>query len=238
MNKCLIFFIGSCLASLYHVIGYRMPKGENWLTGHSRCPKCQTPLKLWQLIPLLSYSLQRGSCQSCRVRISWVYPIFEAIGGFFFLIPYLIYPEPLQWLTAWLFLSLLLIITISDFYYQLILNRVLTFFLGLFLFLPDFSFIGMIIGFLTMALLAQLGKVLLGKEALGGGDVKLYALIGGILGPVLVFFSLFIASFLALIYAVAFKSRLLPFGPFIAAASYFCLFLGPYLLEKLFLSYI
>ena len=146
---------------------------------------------------------------------------------------------------SWAFLSMLIIITVSDIYYQLILDKVLLFFsavlLILYIIYPQYDLVsGLIgggVGFLTLYAVGLLGQFLFRKEALGGGDIKLYAVIGFVLGISSTFLSLFLAAVFALIYMLMFmedKTKPLGFGPFIAIASYLCLFYGSSLLNWYF----
>lgn len=245
----LIFIIGASLGSFYHMVGYRMPIGENWMSDRSRCPGCSNELKFYELMPVISYVFQGGKCRSCRMKIKPIYLLSEIFSGFLFVFPVWFYGFD-GFLTgeiyvASAFLSMLIIITVSDIYYQLILDKVLLFF-GAVLFLlyaiyPQYDLvsglIGAGVGFLTLYAVGLMGQFLFKKEALGGGDIKLYAVIGFVLGISSAFLSLFLAAIIALIYILIFmkdKTKPLGFGPFIAIASYFCLFYGSLLLAWYF----
>ena len=245
----LIFFFGACLGSFYHVVGYRMPIGENWVSDRSRCPGCSHELRFYELMPVLSYVLQGGKCRSCGMKIKPIYLLSEIFAGLLFVFPVLFYGfegfESGAIYIAWVFLSMLIIITVSDLYYQLILDKVLVFFgailLILYVIYPQYDLasglIGAGIGFFTLYAVGLLGQFLFKKEALGGGDIKLYAVIGFVLGISSTFLSLFLAAVIALIYSLMFmkdKTKPLGFGPFIAIASYFCLFYGSSLLNWYF----
>ena len=230
-----IFILGACLGSFYHVVGYRMPAGQNWVTGRSKCSNCNRILSFRELVPIISYLLQKGRCQNCQGQIKALYFWLELLSGFLFVLPVYVYGiiEVRSILTSWLFLSMLLIISVSDIYYQLILNKVLLFF-GFFLLFHASNLMGALIAFLMMSGLACLGKALFKKEALGGGDIKLYLIIGLVLEPTLIILSLFLATLLALIYALIFvkdRSKPISFGPFIAISAYFCLFYGSHLIS-------
>ena len=146
---------------------------------------------------------------------------------------------------AWAFLSMLIIITVSDLYYQLILDKVLLFFgavlIILYVIYPNYhltsGLIGAGVGFLTLYGVGLLGQFLFKKEALGGGDIKLYAVVGFVLGIPNTFLSIFLAAILALIYLLFFvkdKTKPIGFGPFIAIAAYLCFFYGTSLLNWYF----
>lgn len=245
----LIFFLGSTLGSFYHVVGYRMPIREDWVSDRSRCPGCSHKLGFYELMPVFSYVLQGGRCRSCGMNIKPIYLLSEIFAGVLFAFPVCFYGfegfTTGQIYVAWTFLSLLIIITVSDIYYQLILDKVLLFF-GAVLFILYFIYpqcdlvsglIGAGVGFLTLYVVGLMGQYLFKKEALGGGDIKLYVVIGFVLGISSIFLSLFLAAVLALIYILMFmkdKTKPLGFGPFIAIASYFCLFYGASVLDWYF----
>lgn len=244
-----VFVLGASLGSFYHVVGYRMPKGENWVSDRSRCPRCDHQLKGYELIPVFSYVLQWGKCRSCGIKIPPIYLLAEILSGLLFVFPVWFYGLD-GFMTgeiyfAWVFLSMLIIITVSDIYYQLILDKVLLFF-GILLVLLQFIYpiqslgfrvSGALVGFFILYAIGLLGQFLFKKEALGGGDIKLYAVIGWVLGISSTLLSLFLAAIFALDYLLIFmkdKTKPLGFGPFIALSAYLCLFYGPFLLDWYF----
>ncbi len=241
-----VFVLGASFGSLYHVVGYRMPKGENWVSDRSRCPECDHQLRGYELIPMLSYALQGGKCRSCGIKIPFIYLLAEILSGLLFVFPVWFYGFQ-GFMTgeiylAWVFVSLLIIITVSDLYYQLILDKVLLFFSALLVLLQFIYPIhslgsrvsGALVGFFTLYAIGLLGQFFFKKEALGGGDIKLYAVIGWVLGISSTLLSLFLAAIIALFYIAIFmkdKTKPLGFGPFIALAAYLCLFYGQLLLN-------
>lgn len=242
----LVFFLGACLGSFYHVVGYRMPIGENFVSDRSRCPGCSQELRFYELMPVFSYLLQGGKCRSCQMKIKPIYLLSEIFTGLLFVFPVWFYAfegfETGATYIAWAFLSMLIIITVSDIYYQLILDQVLLFFgavlLILYIIYPQYDLtsglIGAGVGFSVLYGVGLLGQFLFKKEALGGGDIKLYAVIGFVLGISSTLLSLFLAAIIALVYVLLVmkdKTKPLGFGPFIAIASYICLFYGTVLIE-------
>lgn len=244
-----IFVIGACLGSFYHVVGYRMPIGENWVSDRSRCPGCSHELRFYELMPILSYLFQKGKCRNCQMKIKPIYLLSEIFSGLLFVFPVWFYGldgfHSGAIYIAWAFLSMLIIITVSDLYYQLILDKVLLFFgavlIILYVIYPKYDLtsglIGAGVGFLTLYGVGLLGQFLFKKEALGGGDIKLYAVVGFVLGIPNTFLSIFLAAILALIYLLFFvkdKTKPIGFGPFIAIAAYLCFFYGTSLLNWYF----
>lgn len=245
----LIFFLGCSLGSFYHVVGYRLPIGENWINDRSRCPGCGHQLRGFELIPVISYLIQGGKCRSCKMRIKLIYLLSEIVAGLLFIFPVYFYGfegfSDGSIFVAWAFLSMLIIITVSDVYYQLIPDQVLIFFgmvlILLYVIYPHYhlgqGLVGGVIGFATLYVIGLLGTLLFEKEALGGGDIKLYAIAGFVLGIAPMFLSIFMASVFALIFILGFmkdKSKPIAFGPFLALASYLCLFYGQLILNGYF----
>ena len=246
MEFILLFFLGATLGSFYHVVGFRMPIGENFINDRSRCSSCSKKLKFYELIPIVSYMLQWGKCRTCHSPIKPIYILSEILTGLLFLFPVWFYG--IKGFTsghifiAWTFLSLLIIISVSDIYYQLILDKVLLAFGGMLMFLyiiyPQYSLVSGLIGavfaFIILYVIGLLGQFLFKKEALGGGDIKLYAAIGFVLGISNTLLSLFLAAIFALVFILVFVKDInkpLSFGPFIALASYICLFYGAFVVN-------
>ncbi|MBP1042797.1 prepilin peptidase [Vagococcus sp. BWB3-3] len=220
-----IFIIGMCLGSFFMVVGYRVPKGET-LSGRSHCDACHHQLKAWQLIPGISYLLLKGKCHYCSSKIGVFSPVFEVISGVLFVMSAVLLQLTPETIVSFTMMSLLLIITVSDLEYQVIPNKVLLpfFILALVerLLIPQndywwYSFAGFLVGFLPLFLLTMVKD-----QSMGGGDIKLFAVLGIFIGPLQVLFVLFVASLVALIYYIVIflikrtSQKQVPFGPFIA----------------------
>lgn len=232
----LVFIIGTILGSFYLVVGTRAPKGENVITGRSRCDNCQHPLKWYELIPLLSFIWQRGKCNYCHQKIAIEHLLVEILTGSLFLFGYYYFHLTLNFYIYLAITSVAIIIFISDFKYMVILDSPIIIGSILVLLLQylegGFQHMGihLIYGFvlsLIMFLIKLLGDHLFKRESLGGGDIKLAFLIGITLGFPGIglrmgLISLIFASFLALPYAIANtylnKKNELPYGPFLIAS--------------------
>jgi len=224
-----VTFIGLVLGSFYNVVGIRVPNGES-LLGRSHCPKCGKTLGVIELIPVVGYLVLRGRCKECKSPISIKYPIIEFISGAFFLLLFVFYRENMvEYIVSISFVSLMLIVVVSDLYYQVVPDKILLIFLPIILVLRMIgdtmlwyeSLLGGILGFAFMYILAWYGEKRFKKQALGGGDIKLYFIIGLFLGVNLVFLSLFFASVVGLLYGfiVRKKTGYIPFVPFIFVGS-------------------
>jgi len=218
----LTFILGSSITSFLNVVAKSVPINENWWSRRSACPHCQTILTPLQLIPILSFLAGKGRCKSCHTKISILYPLAEIVGGLLFTLPLIFLSNPYpQLIQTWIFFSLLLTVTLTDLYYRLIPNKILIAF-GIPLFLMQPGIANGIAGFLFFYGAALLGKILFKKDTIGGGDMKLYLVIGLVLDIQSLFLSITISSAIALIYVLIFarnKYAPIPFAPFIALGS-------------------
>ena len=238
-----VFIYGLLFGSFFNVVGYRIPNNMSIIKPRSACPKCKHQLEWYELIPVLSFLIQKGKCRNCNCKISLFYPLVELLTGILFLISYLVFGFSFQFIMALLVSSFLVIVIVSDFNYLVISDEVTIFFsiasvlLQIFFFGWETALSGIIYGifmFLFMYFIMLFGYKIMKEEAMGGGDVKLMFFIGTILGminPISLsdfstycllinsFFEIFISSCLAIPFAIfnffSKKERVVPFGPFL-----------------------
>ena len=249
LNYMLIFILGLIVGSFCNVCIYRIPKNESIIYPASHCPKCRTTIRPFDNIPLLSYILLKGRCRNCGSKISIQYPIVEFLTGIIYLIIYLIYGLSIQSLIYTILSSALIIIAFIDLQEQIIPDIISLpgVVIGLILsfIVPYMSFINSVLGVLVgggiILIIALVGSKIFKKEAMGGGDVKLAAMIGAFLGWRYAIISLFLGFFLGALAGIflilsKIKSRedMVPFGPFIALGSLITLLWG----EKIILWYV
>lgn len=226
------FTFGAILGSFYNVVGYRLPKQESIITPPSHCPNCNHKLTAIELIPILSYIIQKGKCRHCHAPISSFYPLFEFITGLLFTLTYLSYGLTLELIIALTFISMLIIIIISDYKYMIINDEVLIFFnmlLGVEILIIHgltpllYSIIYGALAFLTMLLIKKIGDAIFKKESMGGGDIKLMFSFGLVLGYPMAILSIFVGSLIgfpiSLILLNKNQDHIIPFGPFLAAGA-------------------
>jgi leader peptidase (prepilin peptidase) / N-methyltransferase len=244
MIGILIFLFGVVFGSFFNVVGLRVPMKVSIISPRSACPKCKHTLTPLELIPVLSFLFQRGKCRQCKARISPLYPIMEFLTGVLFVVVPLTLGWTAEIFVGWTLVSLFIIITVSDIKYMLIPDKILLFFAGIFIleriFIPlspwwD-SLLGATIGFTLLLVIS-----IVSKGGMGGGDIKLYALLGFVLGTKLVLMSLFIATLLgALIGMIGIglglveRKKPIPFGPFIAVGTLIAYFYG----QTIFTAYL
>lgn len=224
-----IFVIGTLLGSFYNVVGYRLPKGQSIVFPPSHCPNCNHRLGASELIPILSFIFLKGKCKHCRQKISAFYPVFEFLTGLLFVISYIIFGPTKEFLLAITFVSLLIIIVVSDYEFMIIEDSVLIFF-SILLFAEIwwvngltkalYSLLNGILAFFTMWALKKFGDFLFKKESMGGGDIKLLFIFGMVLSYPIAILSIFLGSLIglpiSLIIMAKKKAHIIPFGPFLA----------------------
>lgn len=222
-----ITLLGLILGSFYNVVGLRVPAKESLLHPPSHCPNCNTRLKTRDLFPVFSYLLAGGKCRYCGTRVSPLYPLGEAATGLLFLLVYMQFGLTGKGLVGFALVSLSVIVTVADLKFMLIPNKVLLFFLPI--------FIGLIILFPEEPLWSHMlgallgGSLILPFALLGGmgmGDVKLFALLGWVIGfpNVILAFLLAcllgsIAGGLLILFKVVTRKQPIPFGPWLATGT-------------------
>jgi leader peptidase (prepilin peptidase)/N-methyltransferase len=235
------FLYGLVFGSFFNVVGLRVPKRESIIRPPSHCPSCNRKLTSLDLIPVFSWIILRGKCRSCETKISWIYPATELVTGILFAIAYINIGFSFELIVGLLFISLLIIVTVSDIAYMLIPDRILLFFGILLLFARMISpltpwwdsALGAFGGFGLLFLIAVLSN-----GGMGGGDIKLFFVIGLVLGVLPTLLVLFLAAFIGAI--VGFiqikinnqdKKTPIPFGPSISLACIIVYFYGANILE-------
>jgi len=244
-----IFILGLIIGSFNNVCIYRIPRNESIIFPASHCPKCSSPIKPVDNIPLISYILLKGRCRHCGSKISIQYPIVELFTGLIYLIIYLTYGLSVQTLIYIILSSALIIIAFIDLNEQIVPDVIslpgiaIGFIISFFV--PYISYansaLGILIGGGIILIIGMAGSIIFKKEAMGGGDVKLAAMIGAFLGWRYIIISLFLGFFLGALAGIILilsktKSRedVVPFGPFIVLGSFITLLWG----EKIISWYI
>lgn len=240
------FLLGAVIGSFLNVCICRIPAGESIVHPPSRCPACGSGIHWYQNVPILSYLFLRGRCAACGVRISARYPLVEALTGLLFVLVFVRFG--FHWTTPvyWLFAASLVTITFIDLDHQIIpdvisLPGIVVGFLCSFA-VPWVSWSDSLLGILagggSLYLVAVGYELLTKKEGMGGGDIKLLAMIGAFLGWKAVLPIIFFSSLMGTLVGVpvmlikrADSKLAIPFGPFLAAAAFFYLFWGPALIR-------
>ncbi|MCJ7459114.1 MAG: prepilin peptidase [candidate division Zixibacteria bacterium] len=242
-----VFIFGLAVGSFLNVCIYRLPLKKSIIFPASHCPKCGNKIRTYDNIPILSYILLRGKCRFCKERISLIYPAVELWSGLIFLSLYLWYGLSWEFASKLFLFTSLMVIFFIDLKHQLIPDVITLpgIAAGLIFSLlsksPSFldSLIGIISGGGLFYLVALAGDKIFKKESMGGGDIKLAAMLGAFLGWQKILLVFFLASFLGALAGIIFlilspklrENRLIPFGPFLAIATAICIFFGNRLVE-------
>lgn len=241
MVELLFVIIGLCFGSLASVIVLRLPKKENFITDRSRCPHCKKIILWWQNIPVVSFFLLRGHCAHCQAKISWRYPLLEVLMAALFVAAYIKFGWTWTLLEMLIFIFSLVTVSFIDLDHYILpdvftLSGVVIGLIGAVLnperSLPS-ALWGVFIGGGSLWLIAYLYWVLRKQEGLGGGDIKLIAWVGAVLGWPAVPFVIFGGSLLGSVAGVlvAFRKKeglqaVIPFGPFLAVGALLYMFVG------------
>lgn len=239
-----IFITGLILGSFFNVVGLRVPLKQSIVAPRSACPQCGHQLRALELIPVLSFLFQGGKCKRCKKPISPLYPIVELLTAVLFVMAPLILGWNWEVIIAWTLISLFMIIFVSDVTYMLIPNKILLAYSAIFiierLFFPLMpwwnSLVGAAVGFVLLLSIAVVSN-----GGMGGGDIKLFAVIGFVVGTKTVLLSFF----LAILYGAAFgiaalllrkvkRGNPIPFGPFIAVGTLTAYYCGDVILQYYF----
>ncbi|MDD5406875.1 MAG: prepilin peptidase [Sulfurovaceae bacterium] len=213
-----IFILGIIIGSFLNVVIYRIPLDKNIAFPASHCPACQTPLKWWQNIPIISWIFLKGKCYFCNAPISKRYPIVELITGILFLIIY--FKVGLVWYLPFIFASFasLLALSIIDIDHMAVPDSVNFAALFFALITPDFihsiffAFMAAVGLYLARLLASKLAK----KEAMGEADIIVAGTMGALLGFPLFFIAIFLSAILAFIPSFIYREKGVPFVPFLS----------------------
>jgi len=232
------FIFGSIVGSFLNVCIHRIPEGKSIIFPPSSCPHCSKLIAFYDNIPIISYIVLLGRCRNCKGPISPRYPFVEFLNGSFAVILFKVFGFSPELPIYFVFVSSLIVITFIDLQYQIIPDVISLPGIGIgFLasyFLPHGmlnSVIGILAGGGTLFLIAFGYHFITGREGMGGGDIKLLAMIGAFLGWKGVIITIFTGSFIgavigsALMLAKGKDSKYaIPFGPFLAAGALISLF--------------
>jgi len=230
---------GALIGSFLNVCILRLPKEESIVRPGSHCPQCKNPIQFYDNIPLISYILLKGRCRCCHRRISFQYPLIEGVTALGSLILFLKFGPSLSYLFYFSFVAALIVITVIDLYHQIIPDVISLPGIGVgllgSLLIPQINFRDSLIGVLSgggsLFVVATLYQWLFKREGMGGGDIKLLAMIGAFLGWKAVILTILLSSLIGSITGMImmvlkgkdFKYAI-PFGPFLSLGAVISLF--------------
>ncbi len=244
------FIFGACIGSFLNVVVYRIPAGLSLIHPPSRCPQCLHSLEMTENIPVFGWLLLRGRCRWCQTKISSRYPTVEAITGLMFVLVFWRFGYSLETIGYCAFLSWLFSLSLIDFdtmtlpspltksglVLGLVFQAVLGWQLGQGQGIANqlmFGIGGAVLGIWLLEIIALLGSIMLGQQAMGDADGKLMATIGAWIGWKYVLVSSFVACGVgavvgggAIALGIIGKKQPMPFGPFLALGGALSLFFG------------
>jgi leader peptidase (prepilin peptidase) / N-methyltransferase len=219
--------VGAAVGSFLNVCIFRLPAGESVVRPRSRCSECGLQIGWRDNVPIVSWLLLRGRCRGCGTGISFQYPLVELVTALLWLAAAVRYGASWQALSVALFLTLLLGIALTDARTYtipdefsiggLVLGLALSFAPGGIT--PMQSFAGAAVGFGFLFLVGALGEWWLKKPAMGGGDIKMMAMVGAFLGPIGAVLTIFLGALVGtlIFLPITLKTnKLVPFGIFLA----------------------
>ncbi len=257
INTIILIWIGLfglAIGSFLNVVIYRVPRDVKFLAPRSACPHCNNQLKWYHNIPLFSFLFLRGKCAFCKKTISMRYPIVELVNSLFYLYFYWQFSLSVEFVVFSAVSSALIAIFFIDLDFQIIPDVITLpgIIVGLAVsLLPDGigiinSLIGFLVGGGSLYLIALLGDWLFKKDSMGGGDIKMAAMLGAFLGwqkVILIFISsAFIGVIVSLVIMIFSsklrKERVIPFGPFLASAAIIAIIYGQQIIDFYLINFV
>lgn len=242
----IIFILGITIGSFLNVCIWRIPREESIAFPPSHCPACSTPLRWYDLVPVFSYILLKGKCRYCGEKISPQYPIIELLNGIIYVIAFYFLRLSAEFVFLCIISSILLVISVIDYYHQIIPDSlVAVIFIAAVLYKVALKYtyniplnlVDSIIGLFGAGLLFILIAVV-SNGGMGGGDIKLIAALGFILGwqqTILSILLSFVIGAIISIFLLLSKTKgrkdAIPFGPFINIAFGITLLWGDKLID-------
>jgi leader peptidase (prepilin peptidase)/N-methyltransferase len=239
--------IGLIIGSFLNAVIYRLPRKIPFGFSRSICPNCQEQIKAYDNIPLLSYLILGGKCRNCKASISIRYPAVEALNGLAYAFVYHLYGLSAEAGMIAALLSALIAIIFIDSEHQIIPDVITLpgIAIGLLWSLaPEGigiinALIGAAVGYGALFAVALLGDFLFKKESMGGGDLKMTAMLGAFIGWQRVLLTFMLSAVVGLVVSLIFmalssafrEERKLPFGPYLAIAGFIALFWGDQLID-------
>lgn len=237
----LAFVFGACIGSFLNVCIYRIPVGASIVRPGSSCPRCQTEIAFYDNIPILSWLLLMGKCRTCGASIAIRYPSVELLTGLFAAACIFFFGSGWYALAAFAFIATLIVVAFIDLDHRIIpdiisLPGIPIFFIAA-IAVTDLTWrssaIGILAGGGSLFAVAWGYQLVTGREGMGGGDIKLLAMIGAFIGWQGILFTLFAASAIGTLIGILAMVRsgkgmklAIPFGPFLAMGAVVYLFFG------------
>ena len=232
----IIFILGLCLGSFLNCAAYRIARKESFVRGKSRCTSCGHELSAPDLIPVFSYLFSKGRCRYCGEHISVRYPVTEILFANLSLGIFLHSGLSVLTIRDLIFTSCLFLLAIVDIEIREIPDGCILISLLAWVVSAYFVYDGIrdillhvaagAVALFAFLIISLIMDHVLKKESLGGGDIKLFAVVGLYLGFIPLLFCVMIACILGLVFTVLLRKKDISFGPFIAIGAYFMILWG------------
>lgn len=222
---CMVFLYGIVIGSFLNVCIYRIPKGEDLVRVNSHCMSCGYRLRWYDLFPIISYICLGGHCRKCGARISCQYPIIEAVNGGLYVLIFAVCGWNFESVIYCLTASALLVLSVIDFR-----TYEIPFGINVFLFILACIHMGFhrtewklyVMGFFSVSVFLYLLYFLTRGRAIGGGDIKLMAAAGMLLGWKKIILAFLLGCILGSVFhlirmKIAGAERVLAMGPYLSA---------------------
>jgi leader peptidase (prepilin peptidase)/N-methyltransferase len=227
LDLILIFLVGASFGSFGNVLISRVPKSKSILT-QSACPKCETNIKIWHNIPILSWFILQGKCKYCGEKISFQYPLIETVTAFLYLILYIKLGWTIEFFIITLMFMLLIVLSVIDFYHYAVPDSINLLILTLAIIHTfDINILENLLNAMLFAggfsLLRYYVSFAIQKEAMGEGDIIVAGAIGAILGGYMGLVAIFLSAILSLPASILARfggKAEIPFVPFLALAMF------------------
>lgn len=241
----LIFLLGAAVGSFLNVVVLRSKQERDWIKTRSACPHCGATLAWWEMLPVVSFTIQRGRCRHCRKRLSLQYLIAEIVTGLGFLGVWFTFGfTPTELLVGWVVVAAMVLIGLYDGRWQLIPDPY-TYLLAISglaaAWLASIAWPDIIIGGLVGAAFFAIQFQLSQGRWVGSGDILLGAALGMLLGWKLLAVALMLAYFLGAVVAVwklatrrATRTSAMAFGPYLVLGGYIAWLWGPTIIDWYF----
>jgi leader peptidase (prepilin peptidase)/N-methyltransferase len=245
--EIIIFLWGLCIGSFLNVCIFRIPAAQSIVRPRSACPQCQTPIRFYDNIPILSYMWLKGRCRDCGQKIALRYPLVELLTGCLAWGTYFKFGLTVTGLIYFAFIAALVVITFIDLDHRIIPDFItlpgIPLFLAASMVIPTITLLESIVGVLagggSLLAVAWTYKMITHKDGMGGGDIKLLAMIGALLGWQGVLLTIFVASAVGTLAGFAHMIQVrqknmklaIPFGPFLAIGALVYIFWGERLIR-------
>lgn len=238
----LIFIFGITIGSFLNVCIFRIPKEEEIVKTPSHCMKCGYRLKWYDLIPLFSFLMLKGKCRSCGEKLSIQYPMIEALNGILYVIVCFATDFTADSILFCLMTSALIVLSVIDFRtYEIPFGiNIFLFVLGVIRCIYDYRNLATyLIGFFAVSVVLLLIQLLSKGRAIGGGDIKLMAAAGLLLGWKLILLAFVLGCIIgSIIHLMRMKisgeGHELAFGPYLSVGIFISALWGTNLLEAYF----